>query len=171
MWVKLHILPLYYYNESTLYRLGSTIGNVLRIHPDTRNLTQQVFAKLCIEMDVTKPFLDSIWIGTSKYHSWKIDLEYQGNQAFSTFCGLLGHTVGLCRKKQQILGKAVVDDKSDKRTPNPKAPQTNRTSQWITKTTRLAKQTGETSDKHDASKPHGGPEPKGILKRHPDGIS
>lgn len=110
VWVKFFNLPLHYYNESTLIRLGSTLGNILGVHKDTLNLTQRVFAKVCIEMDVTKPFFDPsdpIWIGTSKEQGWKIDLEYQGNPAYCTFCGLLWHTVGLCRNKYLQISSQI----------------------------------------------------------------
>lgn len=50
VWVKMYNLPLYYYNETSLYKLGSLLGMVLRVHPSTLALTQQSFAKVCIEM-------------------------------------------------------------------------------------------------------------------------
>lgn len=33
VWVKLHNLPLHYFNEASLVKLGSLLGTVLRIHP------------------------------------------------------------------------------------------------------------------------------------------
>lgn len=42
-----------------------------------------------------------------------IDVEYEGNHAYCSFCGLLGHTVGLCRKKRQIQGKAPMDNQKE----------------------------------------------------------
>lgn len=68
VWVKFYNLPLHYYNEASLHRLGSTLGTVLRIHNSTLDLSNQVFARVCIELDVTKPFLDKLWIGTSNEH-------------------------------------------------------------------------------------------------------
>lgn len=37
-------------------------------------------------------------------------VEYEGNHAFCQYCGLLGHTIGLCRKKREVQGKAKMDE-------------------------------------------------------------
>lgn len=99
VWVKFYNLPLHYYNEAALYRLGSTLGTVLRVDTNTLDLMHQVYARICIELDVTQEFTKQLWIGTSKEHGWLIDVEYEGNHAFCVYCGLLGHTIGLCKKK------------------------------------------------------------------------
>lgn len=39
VWVKLFNLPLKFYNESALIRIGSALGTMLRICPTTTNLT------------------------------------------------------------------------------------------------------------------------------------
>lgn len=70
------------------------------IHPSTLALTQQIYAKVCIEIDVSKLFIDTLWIGTSKNYGWSISVEYEGNHTYSQYCGLLGHTIGLCHKKR-----------------------------------------------------------------------
>lgn len=110
VWVKMFNLPLHYYNDASLHRLGSILGTVLRIHPSTHGLTQQSYAKICIELDVSKPLIDKLWIGTSKEYGWEITLEYEGNHAYCDYCGLLGHTLGLCRKKREDQGKTVATD-------------------------------------------------------------
>lgn len=113
VWVKMHNLPLHYFNETALHRLGSLLGTVLTIHSSTINLTQQAYAKVCIEMDVAKPFADNLWIGTSKEYGWTIELEYEGNHAYCDYCGILGHTIGLCKKKRAEKGKAKVTNRKD----------------------------------------------------------
>lgn len=79
VWVKLYKLPLHYFNEASLFKLGSLLGTVLRIHPvswRSRNNDMQS----CIEMDVSKPFTKILWIGTSKEYGWEVSVEYEGNQ-------------------------------------------------------------------------------------------
>lgn len=93
------------------------MATVLSICPSTLNLTQQMHARICVELDVSKPMLDTVFLGTSKENGWFQSVEYEGT--FCTYCGLLGHVVGLCRKKAHIKGKAKVDE--DK---GPKAPVT-----------------------------------------------
>lgn len=81
VWVKFYNLPLHYYNESALQRLGSLIWTVLRADDFTLDLMHQVYARVCIEMDVTQEFENKLWIGTSKENGWMIDVEYEGNHA------------------------------------------------------------------------------------------
>lgn len=77
----------------------------------TLDLMHQVYARVCIELDVTQELIDQVWIGTSKEHGWVIDIEYEGNHALCEYCGLLGHIVGLCRKKREAYGKAPMENK------------------------------------------------------------
>lgn len=53
-------------------------------------------------------------MGTSKEYGLAIDLEYEGNHAYSEYCGLLGHSVGLCRKKCEENEKAVAYNRKEK---------------------------------------------------------
>lgn len=138
VWVKMTNLPLHYFNESSLIRLGSILGTVLGVHQSTKNLTQQKYAKVCVELDVSKPLLDKLWIGTSKEYGWEVSLQYEGNNAYCDYCGLLGHTLGLCRKKRDDQGKAVatdgtnrVQDTKDK--PRQYTGNTARREQWVEK--------------------------------------
>lgn len=64
-------------------------------------------------MDVSKPFIDTLWIGTSKEYGWSVSVEYEGNHAYCQYCGLLGHTIGLCKKKRTIQGKALQKEGND----------------------------------------------------------
>lgn len=68
-----------------------------------------MYARVCIELDVSKPFLDKLWMGTTKDYGWLNYVEYEGNHAYCTYCGLIGHMVGLCRKKRQIHGNAPME--------------------------------------------------------------
>lgn len=134
VWVKMFNLPLHYFNESSLIRLGSILGNVLRVHPSTMNLTQQRYAKVCVELDVSKSLLEKLWIGTSKEYGWEISLEYEGNHAYCEYCGLLGHTLGLCRKKRDDHGKAVVKDNRERPENNThRSGKNGRSEQWVMK--------------------------------------
>lgn len=65
-------------------------------------------------MDVSEPFQDTLWIGTSKEYGWSVSVEYEGNHAYCQYCGLLGYSIRLCRKKRQAQGKNVVNENEDK---------------------------------------------------------
>lgn len=100
--------------RASLFKLRLLLGTVLRIHPSTLALTQQLYANVFIEIDVSKPFINTLWIGTSKDYGWSISVKYENNPAYCQYCGLLGHAIGLCRKKFQVQRKAVVGEETDK---------------------------------------------------------
>lgn len=104
--MKMSNLPVHYFNESVLHLLGSLLGTILKISSSTVNLTQQSYAKVCSDRDVSKPFVESLWIGTSKEYGWLIDPEYEGNHAYCDYCSILGHMVGLCRKNSKVKPKS-----------------------------------------------------------------
>lgn len=108
VWVKFYNLPLHYYNESSLRMLGSLIGTILRIDTHTLDLRHQVYSRVCIEIDVTQKLEEQLWIGISKENGWLINVEYEGNHAYCSYCALLGHTIRLCRKKRNDNGKSLV---------------------------------------------------------------
>lgn len=58
-------------------------------------------ARICVENDVSKPFLPSIWTGETKEEGFSQRIDFEGNNAFCTKCGLLDHVAGVCRKGQR----------------------------------------------------------------------
>lgn len=113
VWVKFYNLPLQFFNESALIRMGSPLSTVLHIFPNTVNLSQHIDARMCIEIDVSKPLLTSFFMGTSKEDNGTVFLEYEGNNTYCTNCGLLGHTIGLCGKKYPHLAQKTSDKGQD----------------------------------------------------------
>lgn len=64
-----------------------------------------------------------------------IDVEYEGNHAYCSYCGLLGHTVGLCRKKRQAQGKAPMEGTNKESSEEIQAKNTTKErTQWTVKT-------------------------------------
>ncbi|XP_012855474.1 PREDICTED: uncharacterized protein LOC105974861 [Erythranthe guttata] len=102
VWVRLPKLPLPYFNVSSLERIGTALGNVLRVDDRTLAFTHTHYARVCIEVNVAKQLPKSIFIGTSKEDGWWQKVEYEGNHMYCSHCGLLGHLVGAWRKKQGL---------------------------------------------------------------------
>lgn len=51
-----------------------------------------------VEVNVAEALPSRIWIGSSKENGFWQSVEYEGNVSYCTGCGLIGHTVGDCRK-------------------------------------------------------------------------
>ncbi|XP_012857539.1 PREDICTED: uncharacterized protein LOC105976824 [Erythranthe guttata] len=95
VWVRFPKLPLPYF-------IGAALGTILRADDRTIAFTHTHYARVCIEVNVAQQLPESIFIGTSKENGWWQKVEYEGNHTFCAHCGLLGHLVGACRKKQGL---------------------------------------------------------------------
>ncbi|XP_012842438.1 PREDICTED: uncharacterized protein LOC105962671 [Erythranthe guttata] len=102
VWVRFPKLPIQYFNISSLERIGACLGTVLSADDRTLGFTHQMYARVCIEIDVSQPFPQEIWIDISKDQGWWQKVEYEGNIAYCSYCGLLGHTAGCCRKNVRV---------------------------------------------------------------------
>lgn len=136
------------------------------MHPSTKNLTQQRYAKVCVELDVSKPLLEKLWIGTSKDYGWEISLEYEVNHAYCEYCVLLGHTLGLCRKKREDQGKAVAKEGRERA-------ETNNQKQWVMKNKiaqtmkkKVATQVPQVANSEDNTMGHKTPQIGSIILRN-----
>nr|POF05181.1 hypothetical protein CFP56_05781 [Quercus suber] len=63
VWVRLAELPIEYYEMEVLKHIGRSISNVLRIDTHTATESRGCFARLCVQVDIEKPFVTSIIIG------------------------------------------------------------------------------------------------------------
>ena len=63
VWVRFHELPIEFYDASVLKEIGSVIGPVLRIDSYTASETGGGYARLCVQIDLDKPLISSLWVG------------------------------------------------------------------------------------------------------------
>ena len=90
-WVRLHGLPLELYEPEVLQQIGGSIGRVLRIDNHTALEARGRYARLCIQIDVNKPLVDTILIG--RFEQLVI---YEGIQKLCFSCGRIGHKKEAC---------------------------------------------------------------------------
>lgn len=110
VWARLHHLPLPFFTPSFLYCIGYSFGHYLRADDRTLALTHPMYARICVEIDVSLILPARIWIGTSKEEGFWQPIEFEGNISFCEGCGLLGHLEEDCRKKRR--GRSGVVAKS-----------------------------------------------------------
>lgn len=64
MWIRLSYLRFEYYQSTLLFRISNLIKKTLRIDHTTEMAQRGKFAKLCIELDVSKPLIPKVFIGS-----------------------------------------------------------------------------------------------------------
>ena len=62
VWVRLHTLPLEFYETEVLKQIGEAIGKVLRIDAQTAMETRGKYERLCIQVDMNKPLINTVLI-------------------------------------------------------------------------------------------------------------
>lgn len=77
VWVRLLNLPLHLWTDSILVEVGSSLGVVSLIDNDSSNIYRTTYARILVEIDVSKGLPDLISMASS-FGSWDILLDYEG---------------------------------------------------------------------------------------------
>lgn len=90
-WVRLPKLPIAFFNEELLAKLGKVLGRVIQIDKHTAESLRGRFARICIEIDLTKPLKPYMYINERLQH-----IEYEGLHLVCFQCGSYGHRKETC---------------------------------------------------------------------------
>ena len=63
VWIRLYELPFELYEAEVLREIGESIGKVLKIDTHTAMEAKGKYARLCIQIDINKPLINTILIG------------------------------------------------------------------------------------------------------------
>ncbi|CAL1388660.1 unnamed protein product [Linum trigynum] len=91
VWVRLPGLPIEFINREAVERIASRIGRPIKVDNATQNGDMGRFARVCVEVDLTKPLLSQFKIERSTYY-----IEFEGLHQICTECGRNGHTTKTC---------------------------------------------------------------------------
>ncbi|CAN1187974.1 hypothetical protein LINPERPRIM_LOCUS32152, partial [Linum perenne] len=90
-WVRLPKLPIHFFNHITVTRIGNHIGQTVCLDLATSEGARACYAKVCIEVDLTKPLLGKYMIGDRVYY-----VEYESLENMCFTCGMYGHKLDTC---------------------------------------------------------------------------
>ena len=91
VWIRLNELPIELYETEVLREIGEHVGKVLRIDSHTAMEARGRYARICIQIDINKPLVNSILIGR-----FEQVVTYEGIQKLCFSCGRIGHKVEAC---------------------------------------------------------------------------
>jgi hypothetical protein len=91
VWVRIPGLPIEYYDQEALLRLGRLIGPVLRVDAHTYMGSRGRFARICVQVNLDKPLKTLI-----KMDGLEQPLLYEGISSLCFICGRLGHRKENC---------------------------------------------------------------------------
>ena len=91
VWVSFPELPIEFYDMEVLKEIGCVIGPVLHIDSYTATGSRGSYARLCIQIDLEKPLINSIRIGRLVQQ-----VKYEGISSLCFCYGRLGHKQENC---------------------------------------------------------------------------
>ena len=89
--VRFPELPIEFYDLEVLKEIGSAIGPMLHIDSYTAIGSRGSYARLCIQINLDKPLINSIIIGRLLQQ-----VKYEGISSLCFCCGRLGHKQENC---------------------------------------------------------------------------
>ncbi|CAI0453960.1 unnamed protein product [Linum tenue] len=101
-WIQLPELPVHFYHREVLFALGNLIGRTVKLDYHTENLERGKFARIAVELDMTKPLatrirLDGFWQ----------PVLYENLPEICFECGKIGHTEDSCPIKRSVEATAT----------------------------------------------------------------
>ncbi|CAI0428866.1 unnamed protein product [Linum tenue] len=91
VWVHVPELKIHFYHKEVLNSLGNLIGRTIKLDYHTLTQQREKFARLAVEVDISKPLVPRIWLDDD----WQ-PVEYE-NLPFVCFeCGKIGHAFTVC---------------------------------------------------------------------------
>uniref|UniRef100_A0A2C9W6H0 CCHC-type domain-containing protein n=1 Tax=Manihot esculenta TaxID=3983 RepID=A0A2C9W6H0_MANES len=94
VWIRFPCLPIEYYDENFLMRVGAKVGKPIRVDTRTSLVSRGRFARMCVEVDLSKPLLSKF-----KLQKRIRKIEYEGLHMICFKCGRFGHVADHCPAK------------------------------------------------------------------------
>ena len=108
----MHHIPMEYWTEEGLSYLASDVGIPLYANSATETHHKINYARVCAELDATKPLIDEFFIDVPDAHDpdivcdeITIKVSYQWKPPVCTHCHIFGHSTDNCLHLQK--GKAA----------------------------------------------------------------
>ncbi|CAI0389970.1 unnamed protein product, partial [Linum tenue] len=93
VWVQLPALQVHFYNREVLILIENLIGRTIKLDYHTLNQQRAKFARLAVEVDLSKPLIPRIYLDDE----WQ-RIEYENLSVVCFDCGKIGHASLTCPK-------------------------------------------------------------------------
>ncbi|KAI8008711.1 hypothetical protein LOK49_LG07G00800 [Camellia lanceoleosa] len=92
VWARLIGLPIEFFDSSILRKIGARLGKLLKIDIFIENCARGRFARLCIQIDLSKPLISKVRVGNITQR-----VAYEGLPAICFNCRIVGHHLDDCK--------------------------------------------------------------------------
>ncbi|XP_058759684.1 uncharacterized protein LOC131632999 [Vicia villosa] len=91
LWITLPNLPLYLWGERSISKISSAIGNPITTDECTARKLRISYARVMVEVDITKPVKQSVTIRDHSGKEWEQKIEYEWRPKYCQTCLKIGH--------------------------------------------------------------------------------
>ncbi|KAL5846682.1 hypothetical protein ACOSQ3_010206 [Xanthoceras sorbifolium] len=102
VWLRLSGLPMEWVDAGFLWKLGGILGKTCRVDQITEAQSRGRYARLCIEIDISKPLRSYM-----KVDGKIIRIEYENLSMVCFICGKVGHVQGNCKEGDMDQGTPI----------------------------------------------------------------
>lgn len=95
VWIQLHNLLVEFWQGETLETIANQLGTLIKVDDFTSSLTRSKYARLCVEIDLSKPLRHGFWIGDD-LHKVFVVVMYERLPTFCYTCEMIGHDSNSC---------------------------------------------------------------------------
>ncbi|CAN1121847.1 hypothetical protein LINPERHAP1_LOCUS6323, partial [Linum perenne] len=95
-WARLLKLPIHYFNELAITRISNHIGRTVRLDLATAEGARARYARVCVEIDISKPLLGKYMIEDRMFF-----MEYESLENICFGCGFYEHKQDGCSPQTQ----------------------------------------------------------------------
>ncbi|KAF7816695.1 hypothetical protein G2W53_030664 [Senna tora] len=103
VWVRLENLPLEFYDQEILVRVGNALGTFIGLDADTHDLSKTKFARICVLTNIGKRLPNSICID-----DFQQSVMFEGSFGFCFWCGNNGHIASVCKLGQRHIPAKLI---------------------------------------------------------------
>ncbi|KAK2635433.1 hypothetical protein Ddye_030225 [Dipteronia dyeriana] len=93
VWIRLSKLSMEWLDVGMLHIIGVMLGTMVRVYPITESQARRRFARICVEIDTTKPLR-----GSFDLEDKAIKVEYENLRLVCFKCGRIGHIKEFCKE-------------------------------------------------------------------------
>ncbi|CAN1156098.1 hypothetical protein LINPERHAP2_LOCUS20751 [Linum perenne] len=104
-WVRLPRLPIHYFNSLAITRIGNSIRKTVCLDLATEEGAHACYARVCVELDLTKPLLGKYIIDNRV-----LRIEYKSLENICFSCGFYGHKLDRCPKLEPPQANPVTPE-------------------------------------------------------------
>ncbi|KAI9126966.1 hypothetical protein K1719_001525 [Acacia pycnantha] len=103
-WVRIPDLPVPFFDKKFLLNLGNSIGKAIRLDIHTAQRSRGKFARLCVELDLTKPLVPEFYV-----EGQVLSVEYESLGSLCSKCGRVGHSHQGCEEFHKNVNESGMD--------------------------------------------------------------